>query len=103
MSLDGRLTTPPGEEPWITSPASRRHANRLRAQVDNIGCALVGQSDELVPAWPDRLSHPLRHAGEHGVYVARDVRGAGVVREADADVLRERELCRGLLEGSVFR
>ena len=39
MSLDGRLTTPPGEERWITGSASRRHANRLRAQVDAI---LVG-------------------------------------------------------------
>lgn len=39
MSLDGRLTPPPGEERWITSTASRRHANRLRAQVDAI---LVG-------------------------------------------------------------
>lgn len=39
MSLDGRLTTPPGEGQWITGTASRRHANRLRAQVDAI---LVG-------------------------------------------------------------
>ena len=36
MSLDGRLTPPPGEERWITSPASRRHANLLRARVDAI-------------------------------------------------------------------
>jgi diaminohydroxyphosphoribosylaminopyrimidine deaminase / 5-amino-6-(5-phosphoribosylamino)uracil reductase len=39
MSLDGRLTKPTGEERWITSTASRRHANRVRAQVDAI---LVG-------------------------------------------------------------
>lgn len=36
MSLDGRLTAAPGEERWITGPASRRHANRLRAHVDAI-------------------------------------------------------------------
>jgi diaminohydroxyphosphoribosylaminopyrimidine deaminase/5-amino-6-(5-phosphoribosylamino)uracil reductase len=36
MSLDGRLSRPPGEKPWITSPASRRHAHHLRAQVDAI-------------------------------------------------------------------
>lgn len=36
MSLDGRLTPAPGETRWITSPASRRHAQRLRAQVDAI-------------------------------------------------------------------
>jgi diaminohydroxyphosphoribosylaminopyrimidine deaminase/5-amino-6-(5-phosphoribosylamino)uracil reductase len=36
MSLDGRLAPPPGETPWITSPASRRHAQQLRARVDAI-------------------------------------------------------------------
>lgn len=39
MSLDGRLTAPPSESQWLTSPASRRHAQRLRARVDAI---LVG-------------------------------------------------------------
>ena len=39
MSLDGRLTRPPGEERWLTSAASRQRANRLRAEVDAI---LVG-------------------------------------------------------------
>jgi diaminohydroxyphosphoribosylaminopyrimidine deaminase/5-amino-6-(5-phosphoribosylamino)uracil reductase len=39
MSLDGRLTAPPSSGRWLTSPASRRHAHRLRAQVDAI---LVG-------------------------------------------------------------
>ena len=39
MSLDGRLTRRPGESRWITSAAARRHARRLRAQVDAI---LVG-------------------------------------------------------------
>jgi diaminohydroxyphosphoribosylaminopyrimidine deaminase/5-amino-6-(5-phosphoribosylamino)uracil reductase len=36
MSLDGRLSTAPGEERWITSAASRRHARELRAKVDAI-------------------------------------------------------------------
>src|SRR5687767_11720064 len=39
MSLDGRLTAPPSNGRWLTSPASRQHAHRLRAQVDAI---LVG-------------------------------------------------------------
>jgi diaminohydroxyphosphoribosylaminopyrimidine deaminase / 5-amino-6-(5-phosphoribosylamino)uracil reductase len=39
MSLDGRLTRPPGESKWITSAAARRDAHQLRADVDAI---LVG-------------------------------------------------------------
>lgn len=39
MSLDGRLTRPSREGRWITSAASRRHAQNLRAQADAI---LVG-------------------------------------------------------------
>ena len=39
MSLDGRLTRPPGEQRWLSSPAARAHSQRLRAQVDAI---LVG-------------------------------------------------------------
>ena len=39
MSLDGRLTRPPGEGQWITGPAARRDAHRLRVRVDAI---LVG-------------------------------------------------------------
>ena len=36
MSLDGRLTRVPNEERWLTGPVARRHAMRLRAQVDAI-------------------------------------------------------------------
>jgi diaminohydroxyphosphoribosylaminopyrimidine deaminase/5-amino-6-(5-phosphoribosylamino)uracil reductase len=36
MSLDGRLTRPPGEGQWLTSAASRADAHRLRAEVDAI-------------------------------------------------------------------
>ncbi|MEO7166226.1 MAG: bifunctional diaminohydroxyphosphoribosylaminopyrimidine deaminase/5-amino-6-(5-phosphoribosylamino)uracil reductase RibD [Spartobacteria bacterium] len=36
MSLDGRLTRSPNEERWLTSPAARRVAMQLRAQVDAI-------------------------------------------------------------------
>ena len=39
MSLDGRLTAPPPEGRWLTSPMARRHAQCLRARVDAI---LVG-------------------------------------------------------------
>ena len=51
MSLDGRLTAPPGEAQWLTSAASRRHAQTLRSQVDAI---LVGA--ETVRADNPRLT-----------------------------------------------
>jgi diaminohydroxyphosphoribosylaminopyrimidine deaminase / 5-amino-6-(5-phosphoribosylamino)uracil reductase len=51
MSLDGRLTAPPSEGRWLTSPASRRHAQTLRSQVDAI---LVGA--ETVRADNPRLT-----------------------------------------------
>lgn len=36
MSLDGRLTRPPGEDRWLTSEAARADVQRLRATVDAI-------------------------------------------------------------------
>lgn len=36
LSLDGRLTRPPGEGQWLTGKESRADAMRLRAQVDAI-------------------------------------------------------------------
>ena len=36
MSLDGRLTRPPGESRWVTSEGSRVHAHQLRQRVDAI-------------------------------------------------------------------
>ncbi len=36
LTLDGRLARPPGEDRWLSGPAARAHAHRLRAQVDAI-------------------------------------------------------------------
>ncbi len=36
LTLDGRLTRPPGEDRWLSSPRSRAHAHRLRSRVDAI-------------------------------------------------------------------
>jgi diaminohydroxyphosphoribosylaminopyrimidine deaminase/5-amino-6-(5-phosphoribosylamino)uracil reductase len=36
MSLDGRLTRPPGEGQWLTSEAARADVQKFRAQVDAI-------------------------------------------------------------------
>jgi diaminohydroxyphosphoribosylaminopyrimidine deaminase/5-amino-6-(5-phosphoribosylamino)uracil reductase len=51
MSLDGRLSRRPSEPRWITDAAARRHAHRLRSQVDAI---LVGA--ETVRADNPRLT-----------------------------------------------
>ncbi len=47
MSLDGKLTRPPGESRWITGEAAREHANRLRREVDAIlvGAETIRQDD----------------------------------------------------------
>lgn len=58
MSLDGRITRPPGEGQWLTSPASRRWGHRLRAQVDAI---LVGA--ETIRRDNPRLT--VRGVGRH--------------------------------------
>jgi diaminohydroxyphosphoribosylaminopyrimidine deaminase/5-amino-6-(5-phosphoribosylamino)uracil reductase len=36
LTLDGRLTRPPGEGQWLSGPAARAHAHRTRARVDAI-------------------------------------------------------------------
>jgi diaminohydroxyphosphoribosylaminopyrimidine deaminase/5-amino-6-(5-phosphoribosylamino)uracil reductase len=51
MSLDGHLTAPPSESRWLTSAASRRDAQQLRAHVDAI---LVGA--ETIRADDPRLT-----------------------------------------------
>jgi diaminohydroxyphosphoribosylaminopyrimidine deaminase/5-amino-6-(5-phosphoribosylamino)uracil reductase len=63
MSLDGRLTKPPNEERWMTSPAARRHARQLRAQVDAImiGAETLRQDNpRLTTRGAPNAGQPLR-------------------------------------------
>jgi diaminohydroxyphosphoribosylaminopyrimidine deaminase/5-amino-6-(5-phosphoribosylamino)uracil reductase len=62
MSLDGRLSAPPGETQWITSPASRRHAQQLRAQVDAIliGAGTLRADDPRLTARLGGAKQPWR-------------------------------------------
>lgn len=63
MSLDGRLTRPPGEGQWITSPAARRDAMQLRAAVDAVmvGAGTVRADDPALTVRGIRgAKQPLR-------------------------------------------
>ncbi len=63
MSLDGRLTRPPGESRWLTSAAARADAMKLRARVDAIlvGAATVRADDpSLTVRGGHRQLQPLR-------------------------------------------
>lgn len=63
MSLDGRLTRPPGESRWITDPVARRDANALRARVDAVlvGAATVrADNPRLTARVSPRARQPWR-------------------------------------------
>ena len=57
LSLDGRITTPPGDDRWLTSPEARRAAHELRWESDAI---LIGaetaraDNPKLTVRLPDR-------------------------------------------------
>jgi len=55
LSLDGRITGPPGAPRWVTSEASRDRVHRMRAQCD---CVMIGIGTLLAddPLLTDRRS-----------------------------------------------
>ncbi len=58
MSLDGRLTRPPGESQWLTSEQARADVQRLRASVDAIltsGATVRRDKPALTIREPDLL------------------------------------------------
>jgi len=62
MSLDGRLTRPPGEGQWITSALARRDAMKLRTRVDAIlvGAGTVRADDPALTLRGVRGTQPWR-------------------------------------------
>ncbi|PZR73431.1 MAG: bifunctional diaminohydroxyphosphoribosylaminopyrimidine deaminase/5-amino-6-(5-phosphoribosylamino)uracil reductase RibD [Chthoniobacterales bacterium] len=98
MSLDGRLTRPPGESQWLSSPAARAHARKLRAEVDAI----------LVGAETIRSDNPRLTTGRRGQQPWRVVltRSGRLQKSATVfqDSHRERTLvCRNQSLASVLR
>jgi diaminohydroxyphosphoribosylaminopyrimidine deaminase/5-amino-6-(5-phosphoribosylamino)uracil reductase len=66
LSLDGRISRPPGEGQWLTSEASRADAMQLRVRADAIlvGAATVRVDDPALtlrgPGIPPEKPQPLR-------------------------------------------
>jgi diaminohydroxyphosphoribosylaminopyrimidine deaminase/5-amino-6-(5-phosphoribosylamino)uracil reductase len=113
MSLDGRLSAPPGETQWITSTASRRHAQQLRAQVDAIliGAGTLRADDPRLTARSPGARQPWRIVlSRSGVlphrarlltdrFAARTIVHRGENLDAVLRELGEKEITSVLIEG----
>jgi diaminohydroxyphosphoribosylaminopyrimidine deaminase / 5-amino-6-(5-phosphoribosylamino)uracil reductase len=113
MTLDGRLSAPPGEARWITSTASRRRARQLRAEVDAIliGAETLRTDNPRLTVRAPGAKQPLRIVLSRSGKLPRDARlltdrfaaKTMVYGEQNLDaVLRElgeKEITSVLLEG----
>lgn len=114
MSLDGRLTRLPNESRWITSAASRRHANLFRAQVDAIliGAETLRADDPRLTArstrgarqpWRVVVSRSGKLPRDAHLFTDRHVDRTLVFRDQSLskilDELGQREITSVLIEG----
>jgi diaminohydroxyphosphoribosylaminopyrimidine deaminase / 5-amino-6-(5-phosphoribosylamino)uracil reductase len=114
MSLDGRLSAPPHNGRWLTSAASRRHAQQLRLQADAIvvGAETVRADDPRLTVrgvrgakqpWRIVLSRSGRLPRGSRIFTDRFAGRTQVYREKRLDLLLEelgaRETTSVLIEG----
>jgi len=101
MSLDGRLTRPPGEGQWITTPAARRDAMKLRATVDAVmvGAGTVRVDDPALTVRGIRgTKQPLRVVWAPRGLPPRTSQLMRAAKNGDAVVLRQKNLRAALRE-----
>lgn len=92
MSLDGRITRPPGEGMWLTGEAARAEVQRLRAE-----CEAILSSGETVRRDNPRLDlrEPLLAAGREQpwrVILTRDAKSLPMDAPLFTDAHRDRTL-----------
>ena len=94
MSLDGRLTRPPGEGQWITSPAARRDAMKLRANVDAVmvGAGTVRADDPALTLRGVKGKHPRRVIWAPRSLPPKTGRLMVAAAEGEAVILRQKSL-----------
>lgn len=95
MSLDGRLTRPPGEGQWITSPAARKDAMKLRAAVDAVlvGAGTVRADDPALTVRGIRgAEQPLRVIWAPRGLPPKSSQLMRAAKSGDVLVLREKNL-----------
>jgi diaminohydroxyphosphoribosylaminopyrimidine deaminase/5-amino-6-(5-phosphoribosylamino)uracil reductase len=103
MSLDGRLTRPPGEGQWLTGKEARHEVQRIRSEVDAIltsGETLRRDDPALtirVPEFLEGRDQPLR------VVLTRDPASLPAEAQVFQDEWKERTLVRGGDLGEILR
>jgi diaminohydroxyphosphoribosylaminopyrimidine deaminase / 5-amino-6-(5-phosphoribosylamino)uracil reductase len=104
LSLDGKITTPPGDDRWLTSPEARRAAHELRWESDAI---LIGaetarrdnpQLTVRLPGKPRGKLQPLRVVVTRSGKIPRDLHLLTDRHRVRTQVFRHRPLSDGMAD-----